>query len=94
MATVEDYNNAMDGAAIGALLPYIKLEIGGMIQTVMTRAVMGVRQGTLTPEAALSMWQEVHSAQRLLSRMEQRATVGIATGEKIAPEMTIGDDNA
>lgn len=94
MATVQDYNNAVDGAAIGALLPYIRSEVGSMIQTVMTRAVMGVRQGTLTPEAALSMWQEVHSAQRLLSRMEQRATVGIAAGEKIAPELTIGDIDA
>lgn len=71
----EDEDRSVRRAAfLQDALPEVDYEIEGMVKTTKAKAFKAIREGSLTPEQALSYWMELFSYDRLQSRLKTRAT--------------------
>lgn len=89
--TPEEMRQITDGAAYAALLPKLQQDVEGMKQALQTKVFRQIREGTLTPDAALAYWIELKSLADLVSRFSTRVTIGVELGKQVAPAMNIGD---
>jgi len=78
-----------DGAASAALLPHIQQETEAMERTIITRTTMALRDGKLTPEAALEAWRELAATRRLLKSFQTRVTIGAGVADEIADQLKL-----
>lgn len=71
-AQIEEMRRA---AKLASSMPEIEHEINGMQNTTMTQAFAAIRDGTLTPDKAMSYWMELYSYHRLTKRFETKAAL-------------------
>lgn len=88
MINPTDLAKVNDMAQVLGVLPYLRHEIQGLCDQIDRRVAQDIADGALTPDKAFAFWVERHAYQSILRRFEQRARVGQAVGERLAPEMT------
>lgn len=67
---------AGDAAVLVNFMPYLRAEVDKMQRDVESRAYAGLRDHSLTPEQALSLWREKLAAADLLRRFDTRIKMG------------------
>lgn len=60
---------------LAPVMPVIEDQIKRMADTTISDAMKAIREGTLTPERAVSLWMEMHSYQRLSKRLIEKSTI-------------------
>lgn len=76
----EDEDRSVRRAAfLQDALPEVDYEIEGMVKTTKSKAFKAIREGSLTPEQALSYWMELFSYDRLQNRLKQKANAAQST---------------
>ena len=69
------HNWAREAAKIAAGMPEIEAEIARMQNHTLATVYRLIRSGSLTPDAALSYWMEMHSYDKLLRGFEKKVSV-------------------
>lgn len=85
-------DEVVQGARILHLLPVLEDEIARMDRALVNGVFQKIRDGALTPEMAMTYWQEKFAYDTLLRRMKQKASTGQALGEKFSKEMNYGQE--
>lgn len=83
----EQLGQAVDGAKLQALLPYLEYEIGKLEAALDSRTAQLISQNKLTPEVSQQVLYEKHAYRRILSRFRQHIALGNSIGESIAVDM-------
>lgn len=73
--TPQGVQSARDAAHLAGFLPELEAEIGKIVQAIEMQAFRGIRDGTLTPEKALTLWQEKEVAVKLLTRFQKKQQI-------------------
>lgn len=89
--TPEEMRQITDGAAYAALLPKLQQDVESMKKALQNKVYRNIREGALTPEAALAYWIEMKSLDDLVSRFNTRVVIGVELGKQVAPAMQIGE---
>lgn len=76
-----------EGAEIGTAMPYIERELGKLAEQVDMRAFQALRNGTLPPDMAFSLWAEKMALHDLKARMRKRSAIGTLVGEQFELEI-------
>lgn len=71
--TMEEVAAMRVAADLAPVLPVIEDQIKRMADTTISDAMKAIREGSLTPERAVSLWMEMHSYQRLSKRLIEKA---------------------
>lgn len=87
MITPTKLAKVQDVSVLSNFLPYIHREVDSLIHAVENRVFRELREGTLTPEAAMSAWMEVNALRQLSGRFDTRVRVGVSVGEEVATEL-------
>ncbi len=90
MPTPEALSTVRDGARIAGALPYIEVELDKMKAAVERRVFAALRDGTLSPDTALSAWQELNAYSLLQRRLRQQVAIATSVGKNVSPEMDLG----
>ena len=87
----DDLAKVSAGSHISSILPFVEVELEGMMNAVKVKVFASIKKGTCTAEAGDDAWREMYSYYRLMRRLSTTVRVGQHVGEKIAETMTIGD---
>lgn len=82
MNEVLELAQALNGARIGEMLPYLTQELDRMGDACVVRVDNLLRDGKLTPDLAQMAWIEMLGYRRLKRRLEQQVRLGTSMGEK------------
>jgi len=86
-----DLEKVHSGSYISSVMPFVRIEIEGMMSTVRTRVFTAIRDGSYTPELGDMAWREIYGYHRLIKRLETTVKVGQHVGERVTEHMIIGD---
>lgn len=89
MPEPKDLEAVIDGQRIAGLLPELKHELGRMRDMALNQAFIDLRQGTMTPEKAIQVLQELRAYSQLESRFDKAVKMAQNAGERAAPDMGI-----
>lgn len=73
--TAKQHAELREAAKLASSMPEISHEIDGMSKTTMQSVFADIRNGTLTPDKAMSYWMEMYSYSRLMKRFETKAAL-------------------
>lgn len=90
MADPNNIAAAYSGARLQAVMDILEAEIARMTQAVEAKTFRSLEEGRLSPDMALSAWQEIHGYKKLLRKLETRIQVGQSAGEEEAYTLDIG----
>lgn len=76
LATARDY------AQLAALIPYLEGETFRMSAGVIVRTCQKVREGTLTPDAAIAAWHEINAIEGINRHFRSKVAAGMAETSK------------
>lgn len=71
--TPEEIFELRESAALQEVLPTVQKQIDNMKRSAEMRVFKDIREGSLTPDAALSYWMEMYSYSRLSIRLSEQA---------------------
>lgn len=74
-------------AHLRALAELAKEENDAAQRAIRLRASAAIRNGTLTPDLAISLWHEAHASSQLLRGLEKRANIASSESEAELPLM-------
>lgn len=75
-------SQAIDGARLAGMLPYLEAELLAMEAACVTRMDRMMQDGKLTPELSQMAWIELIGYRRLRRRLQQKVRIGTSIGEK------------
>jgi hypothetical protein len=73
--TDKELADMRSAAKLASSFPEIEHEIDGMSRSTMLSVFADIRNGTLTPDKAMSYWMEMYSYSRLIKRFETKAAL-------------------
>lgn len=74
---------------ISQMLPVLQTELDGMMAAVQNKVFAALNAGDLTPQDAYSAWVEVHSAHRLMARLQAQVKLGEAAAYHVEQKENI-----
>lgn len=89
--TPKELGEAGRGARLAGILPDLEFEINKFALEVENRVFAAIQTGEFNAQMAESAWMEMYAFKRLLRRFKTHVTMGVSTGEKIAPQMKLGE---
>lgn len=92
---VADLAQAIDGAHLSGMMPYLEAELRKMEEACVVRMDQLMVSGRLTPELAQIAWIELIGYRRLRRRLTQKVAIGVAAGTRQQTILNgmIGADN-
>lgn len=92
MLTMEETDALGQVAQLAGFLPYLEEAIDTMDAALEARVFGLLDKGELTPQLALFAWQEKKILRLLLRRFNTKVKVATSIGERLAPELNIGEN--
>lgn len=78
---------AAEGTKMAGAMPVVENAVAQMEAQIMRQALGELDRGTLTPERALSLWQQLHAQTRLLRQMRKAVKMGQSAADALAQHL-------
>lgn len=85
--TPDDHDKFLASTRVAQALPELQAMLAKQERAVQNRAISAIRQGALTPDLAVSLWNEIAASRKLLSSL----AASVKTEDIPAEFLTIGD---